>query len=88
MQKTQPSPLLLLKNILIAFQGLKKLNTMVDTQYVPTQVYFKSQDLVHILDNLIITLFKELGYILVQVFIKDPGLIPGQSLSQTLTPTS
>jgi hypothetical protein len=33
---------------------------MVDTQYVPTRVYFKSQDLVHILENLIITLFTEL----------------------------
>jgi hypothetical protein len=35
---------------------------MVDTWYVPTQVYFKSHDLVHILENQIITLFKELAY--------------------------
>jgi hypothetical protein len=59
---------------------------MVDNQYAPTQVSFKSQDLMHIFKNLIIPYLKNLVRLL-QVFI-NPSLIPGQSLSQTVTPTS
>jgi hypothetical protein len=60
---------------------------MVDIQYVFTQISFKSQNLGVYFRKPDYTLFKEFGYTL-PGFYKDLGLVPSQSLSQTLAPTS